>query len=65
MRLFNDEELKYLPVNCALFPLNEEKNSKAQLSPKIIDSPYHQNDRMEIAGNFYKSVTRMLALKHE
>ncbi|WP_118974422.1 hypothetical protein [Taibaiella koreensis] len=65
MNLFNNEELKYLPVNCALFPLIDDGDSKVQPSPKLIDSPYHQNDQMEIAGNFYKSVTRMIVLKHE
>ena len=66
MNLFNNEELKYLPVNCALYPLNEkDEMNEQQSSPKIIESPYHQNKQMQIAGNFYKSITRMIALKHE
>lgn len=67
MKLFNDKELKYLPVNCALFPFNEKKeaDNEDQPSVKIIESQHHQNKQMEIAGNFYKSVTRMISLKNE
>lgn len=63
-KLFTNDELRQLPVNCALY-MKVSENGETELQqtnsfPKI-NSAYHQNNEMVLFGGFNKSITRRIS----